>query len=96
MPIAAVSAQQAASPLARAVACATRATQALEQLEQSERGDPKMKHDLRGLLGTLVAGMQLLDGATAESDIAVDAQEIVQRYMLRIDQILDAASWGPT
>jgi len=91
MPLAA-SSQQAASPLGHAAACVARATLTLEQLEGAGQGDPKLRHELRGLLGTLVAGMQLLDGADPESDLAADAREVMQRQVMRIDQLLATAS----
>jgi hypothetical protein len=95
MPLAAFSLQQASSSLGRAEACVKRATRALEQLEEAGQGDPKLRHDLRGLLGTLVAGMQLLDGVAPDSDLAADAREVVERQVLRIDQLLATASWDP-
>jgi hypothetical protein len=92
MPIAAFTAQQADSSLARAAACVMRATRALEQLENVGQADPHMRHDLRACLATLVAGMQVLDGVPPESDLAADARDIVQRHVLRIDELLNPTS----
>jgi hypothetical protein len=92
MPLAAFTAQQADSPMARAAACVMRATRALEQLETTGQADPHMRHDLRACLGTLVAGLQVLDGVPPDSDLAADAREIVQRHVLRIGELLD---WTP-
>lgn len=91
MPIADFSAQQADSPLASAAECARRATRALEQLDAAQCADPHKTHDLRACLGTLVAGMQVLDQVPADSDLAAEARDIVQRHARRIDELLAPA-----
>jgi len=69
MPLAAFSSQQATSALGHAAACITRAQSALDQLEAAQNSDPKLRHDLRGVLGTLMAAIQLLDGADCDSEL---------------------------
>ena len=94
MPLVATSTEQADLSLASANACAMRATRALEQADIAGGEGLRERHDLRACLGTLVAGLQVLDCAPPDSELAADAREIVQRHVLRIDKLLEAAPWG--